>query len=59
MKPRIHAILGDAIERGIEAGMRRAYKHTDTPTQDQIMDKIHAAIWENIYQVFEFDEVKE
>jgi hypothetical protein len=39
--------------------LRRAYKHTDTPSQHEIIEQIKNAVWGDIHEVFEFDEVKD
>ena len=56
IKPKIRVILEDAIDRGIERGLRRAYKHTDTPSQHEIIEQIKNAVWGDIHEVFEFEE---
>ena len=40
IKPKTRVILEDAIDRGIERGLRRAYKHTDTPNHHDIIEQI-------------------
>ena len=56
MKARVRNILQAAIETGIEAGYAKAFKHNDDPTTDCITTNIDNAIWNNIYEVFTFDE---
>jgi hypothetical protein len=56
IKPKTRVILEDAIDRGIERGLRRAYKHTDTPSQHEIIEQIKNAVWGDIHEVFEFEE---
>jgi hypothetical protein len=45
------------IENGLAFGLNRAYKHTDEPTKDQILDAIEQALMEEIHQWFEFPEI--
>ena len=52
MRAKTRTILQNAIEWGIEAGLRRAHKHTDTPSEAVIEAEIDRAIWENIDEVF-------
>ena len=40
----------------IESGYAKAFKHTDDPTTIAITTSIDNAIWNNIYEVFIFDE---
>jgi hypothetical protein len=47
------------IERGIEIGLRRAYKHTDEPTKDDVGDAIYNSIWEGIVDGFNFSKEDE
>lgn len=56
MKPKIRNILEACIERGIEAGYAKAFKHTDDPTPIAITTSIENYIWDNIYEVFTFDD---
>jgi hypothetical protein len=56
MKARVRNILQAAIETGIETGYAKAFKHTDDPTVVRIKTSIDNAIWNNIYEVFTFDE---
>ena len=48
MKPRYEVVLEACIESGIEMGVRRAYKHTDNPSQRQIIDCVIRAVNEQI-----------
>ena len=48
MKPRSEVVLEACIESGIEMGVRRAYKHTDNPSQREIIDCVIRAVNEQI-----------
>lgn len=48
MKPRYEVVLEACIESGIEMGVRRAYKHTDNPSQREIIDCVIRAVNEQI-----------
>ena len=56
MKARTRNILQAAIESGIERGYAKAFKHTDDPTLITITTSIENYIWDNIYEVFTFDD---
>ena len=57
MKPKEYLVLQMCIENGLAFGLNRAYKHTDEPTKDQILDAIEQALMEEIHQWFEFPEI--
>jgi hypothetical protein len=48
MKPRFEVVLEACIESGVQMGVRRAYKHTDDPTEQQIIDCVTRAVNEQI-----------
>jgi hypothetical protein len=56
MKAKIDVILFEAIERGVENGYRKAFKHTDTPDARHIQESIMYEIGLNIYEVFSFED---
>lgn len=58
MKPKIRAVLARCIETGILRGINRAHKHTETPPREVIQGEIEAAIWMEIDDYFDFDEVE-
>jgi hypothetical protein len=55
MKPDIYKILLRCIDEGIERGFRRAHKHTDTPSHDEIKGAVEDAIIFEICEWFTFD----
>ena len=55
MTPRIIRVLEVAIENGIAYGTRRAYKHNDAPTEQQLREAIESAIWNEIHEWFVFN----
>ena len=55
MKPRIYVIIRDCVENGIRYGIRRAYKHTDEPSEDLLESEIHSAIMNELDSRFEFE----
>ena len=56
MRPKYYRILSRAIEEGINIGYRRAHRHTETPTDDHIKERIESAILDEICEVMSFDD---
>ena len=56
MKAKTRRLIEDAIERGIQRGYYRAFKHTDSPTQDSIFADISDCIMFEIDEYFTFEE---
>lgn len=56
MTPKFKTVLEYAIETGIKVGYARAHKHTDKPDEYVIYRYVEDAIWNEIYEWFEFDE---
>tara|TARA_R110000751_G_scaffold26104_1_gene70303 strand:+ start:5855 stop:6040 length:186 start_codon:yes stop_codon:yes gene_type:complete len=56
MKANIYKILDAAISEGIDSGYTRAFKHTDDPSTLNIKQALDRAIWENINEVFTFEQ---
>ena len=54
MKPKILPVLEMCIENGLSSGYRRAFKHTDDPTEYQITQAIKDAIMLELYEWFDF-----
>ena len=58
MKPKILPVLEMCIENGLAYGYRRAFKHTDNPTEEQITNQIRESIMHELYEWFDFDGVE-
>ena len=56
MKPKFYPILTDCIERGIQFGIHRAYKHNDAPTQEDIEHCVNNEIMNQLHEYFVFDQ---
>ena len=56
MKAKTHRILEMAIEQGIARGYRRAFKHTDSPLEDAILESINDCIMFEIDTYFSFED---
>ena len=55
MKPKFLPVLEMCIENGLTYGYRRAFKHNDNPTEEEITDQIKQSIMHEIYEWFYFD----
>lgn len=56
MRANLMRLLGECIETGIQCGLNRAYKHTATPSRDDIATTVDQYIWNEIYEAFDFEE---
>jgi hypothetical protein len=55
MQVKEYTVLTDCVERGVDYGMTRAYKHTDTPTTEYIKNQIVDAVLLEISEYFTFN----
>jgi len=55
MKANEYKILCDCIERAVEYGYNRAFKHTDKPTRTEINNAMANAILNEICEYFSFE----
>ena len=53
MKVKLQRVLEDCLERGITYGYNRAFKHTDTPSEEVVKDQIMQAILNELYEYFD------
>lgn len=51
-----YRVVSDAVERGALRGVRRAYKHTDTPTPEYIASEVESAVTLELSEVLDFGE---
>lgn len=58
MKPNWYAIISDCVERGAGFGVRRAYKHTDSPSEDAIVESVNNEVMNAISEVVDWDDGK-
>lgn len=56
MKIKTRVVLEDVIDKGIRDGYRRAYKHTENPSEETIHMAVENAIWLELDRVFCFDD---
>lgn len=58
MKPKLIPVLEDCIELGLKLGMNRAYKYHNDPPEDILLNEQQQAIMNQIFERFEFKELK-
>lgn len=51
-----YRILGDAVERGVALGYRRAHKHADHPDEAMLTDAVYDAVMAALCEVIRFPE---
>lgn len=56
MKPREYKLMQECVEAGVSYGLRRAHKHTDDPTEQQIEAAIVDAVMNEIAESWNFDD---
>lgn len=55
LKVNIYAVLSDCVEKGVEHGYNRAFKHTDTPDKEKVLAEIYTYVMLNISEYFKFE----
>ena len=55
MKPDIYRLIEQCVDTGSKLGVGRAFKHNDTPTQDQIAEKVSQAVMQELHEWFTFE----
>jgi hypothetical protein len=56
MKPKFYPVLEMAVEDGVAHGLNRAYKHTDTPTRDQVVSAVSDCVLTSICEWFDLHQ---
>ena len=56
LRPRVYPLLQEAIEFGAQAGVRRAYKYDDAPSQEAIAESVEREVMNGICERFTFDD---
>ena len=59
MEPNIYKILQRCVEEGARYGYRRAFKHTNDPTEDAIIDSVILNVMNEITEWFDFNTIKD
>jgi hypothetical protein len=55
MRPNTRAILQRAIEEGAAYGVRRAFKYSENPSEDDIAGRVEMAVMDAVDELFCFD----
>jgi hypothetical protein len=50
-----YRIIEDAVESGVAYGIRRAYKHTDNPSETALQENIEHAVMNALSEVIDFE----
>ncbi len=56
LKVNTYAVLEECIEIGINSGYKRAHKHTDNPTEEQIKEEILRYVMLQVSEKFNFND---
>jgi len=59
MKPKIYPVLDMAVRDGVNYGLNRAYKYTDTPTRDQVVSAVTDCVLNSICEWFDLEPDQE
>ena len=59
MKPKFLPVLEMCIENGLAYGYRRAFKHNDNPTEEEMTDQIKQSIMHELYEWFDMENINE
>lgn len=51
-----YKIMSECVERGVEYGYMRAYKHNDDPSEEFIKNEIMEHVMNEICEMFGFDK---
>lgn len=56
MKAKTYQLIQECVENGVQLGFNRAHKHTDTPSDEELQNKIIDSVMLEICEWFTFDE---
>jgi hypothetical protein len=56
MRPKVYPLLEQCIESGVAHGLRRAYKHDNSPSEEFIASSIVTSTLEELSEWFEFED---
>lgn len=56
LRVNVWEVLERAVVSGATYGYHRAYKHTDTPTEDGVVEEIRIAIMNELHDVLFYDD---
>ena len=52
---KVYTLIASAVELGAGFGVRRAFKHTDTPAHDDIIESVYQEMMNALCDVIDFD----
>ena len=50
-----YTLVSEAVERGVELGWNRAFKHTDDPQKDTFVEAVRRSVMELINEVVNWE----
>lgn len=59
MKPDEYKVLQMAIQDGVAIGYRRAFKYSENPDEDAVIDRIQQEVMTQICEWFKFQDIEE
>ena len=54
MQPREYRLFTECLENGLRRGYRRAFKYTDHPSDDQILESLQINVMREVHEFFSF-----
>jgi len=58
MTPDTYKVLQMAVDDGVAIGVRRAFKYTDRPSEDAMIETIRQEVMNQVCEWFKFEEGK-
>jgi hypothetical protein len=55
VRVRVYPMLMDAVEGWVRGGYYRAYKHNDSPSEEQMVEEITRYVENGLCEFFDFD----
>lgn len=56
LRPRFYKLFEDSIESGATRGVNRAYKYSDSPTREELIQSITNCIMGDLHENFIFPD---
>lgn len=53
---KVYDVVSAAVEAGLRVGMNRARKYTDSPTEEEMLDALHAGVMAELDAVVRWPE---